>query len=741
MKRTLTACILLLALCLSLTACGKADIDADEPILLPSGEKAAAVVTKSDSASTVYKKRTVISEPDVFFNSATRTGDTIYLTATDASGDNRLIYSFDLNTLESTRLDFSTDSSIGKISAFDNASLFLIKSTNTEDSSLPFGFYLKNSLLRLSSEGEILSEYDLDEVVGKDVTVTSLLAAENCVFLSTPGMVYSLDFNGNLIQKFDYTGSSFLSLVRGADGEALICEYNDTEFIVRELSADGKETTGKYTITGRYMGALDGLGSDGIYIYDDNKLYSVDYREGTLREAIDTAINNVYLYSFVYVDSESFFSTEAGVPVIWVPRDESLGEIVTLNLATYDIDPGLSGAITDFNEANEQYKITVTDYAIYDTAESSTAGLTLLNTEILSGNLPDLFDLSKLPGKTYARRGILADLGEWIENDPDISLDDFVSGVVNCLTDSEGHIYEMVPDFVPRTLVGSADVLPSGTGWTVSEFLDWAGSHAGQKIFATHITREDFLQYILAVSSDSYVDYENAACDFKDSDFPALLEFASTLLPENELDRDTNVTSVQTESGEIIAGNQLLHVFRDYVPVSGLLEMDVLFDSKPKFIGFPTNSGSGCVMVPFMRVGMSSMSEKQEGVWAFMKFLLSSAYQDLGDYLPALPVIKKSLEAYINERIEFFTSTAAVITVDWNDGARKTVDAPPPAADFPDRHFEIYDSMDCIYEWDESIYNIILDEASAYFAGQRSVEDTAAMIQSRAQIYVSEQYG
>ena len=40
---------------------------------------------------------------------------------------------------------------------------------------------------------------------------------------------------------------------------------------------------------------------------------------------------------------------------------------------------------------------------------------------------------------------------------------------------------------------------------------------------------------------------------------------------------------------------------------------------------------------------------------------------------------------------------------------------------------------------DQQLMSIITEEAAAYFAGQRSAQDAAAMIQSRASIYVSEQ--
>ena len=44
-----------------------------------------------------------------------------------------------------------------------------------------------------------------------------------------------------------------------------------------------------------------------------------------------------------------------------------------------------------------------------------------------------------------------------------------------------------------------------------------------------------------------------------------------------------------------------------------------------------------------------------------------------------------------------------------------------------------------VYGYDESIMGIITDEAAPYFAGEKSLDDTVNMIQSRVNLYVAEQ--
>lgn len=52
--------------------------------------------------------------------------------------------------------------------------------------------------------------------------------------------------------------------------------------------------------------------------------------------------------------------------------------------------------------------------------------------------------------------------------------------------------------------------------------------------------------------------------------------------------------------------------------------------------------------------------------------------------------------------------------------------------------------LDSIDRWettlDRQLWNIIEDEVMAYFAGEKSLDDTVDMIQNRASIWISEQY-
>ena len=56
-----------------------------------------------------------------------------------------------------------------------------------------------------------------------------------------------------------------------------------------------------------------------------------------------------------------------------------------------------------------------------------------------------------------------------------------------------------------------------------------------------------------------------------------------------------------------------------------------------------------------------------------------------------------------------------------------------------DYFMSIINSVDGSYNYDDELVTVVSEEAAAFFAGQKSAEEVAKLIQSRVQIYVNEQ--
>ena len=61
-----------------------------------------------------------------------------------------------------------------------------------------------------------------------------------------------------------------------------------------------------------------------------------------------------------------------------------------------------------------------------------------------------------------------------------------------------------------------------------------------------------------------------------------------------------------------------------------------------------------------------------------------------------------------------------------------------PTREQMERFYALYDSIDHIMEEDDVLLDIIREQAEPYFAGDKGLEETAELIQRRAELYVNE---
>ena len=66
------------------------------------------------------------------------------------------------------------------------------------------------------------------------------------------------------------------------------------------------------------------------------------------------------------------------------------------------------------------------------------------------------------------------------------------------------------------------------------------------------------------------------------------------------------------------------------------------------------------------------------------------------------------------------------------------VECKPLTQEQVDEYRKVIDSAGGVWESDDNIRKIVLEEAAAYFNGDKSIDDVCAVIQNRATTYVNE---
>ncbi len=279
--------------------------------------------------------------------------------------------------------------------------------------------------------------------------------------------------------------------------------------------------------------------------------------------------------------------------------------------------------------------------------------------------------------------------------------------------ESGGALYSVAPCFDVSTYVGLERLVGEGTGWTFEDYSALAASLSpGQKLFEL-MSPEIFLKNSLNSFLPTVMDYSAAECSFTDGRFEALLEQAASAKTAEQTDVAGLVG--RFTSGETVLMDSVLRGVYD------LAALENTAGGSVTAIGWPTQGGEcGSELLASSDIAICATGDT-EGAWAFLKFCLSDAQLQEQLATTSFPVSRAALEARLAEcqaRQEDTMSAAQA------EKLRALLYA------------LVYKSAA-----DYSVTGIVLEEAGAYFAGERSSAETAELVQDRISTYLSERYG
>ena len=460
---------------------------------------------------------------------------------------------------------------------------------------------------------------------------------------------------------------------------------------------------------------IDGTSVDQIFEIDDTTLFCI-YRDQETWEAHPAVCT--------YVD----------------PADIPDKEVISL--ACHYLDYYLRKRIVEFNKESEQYRILVKDYSQYDTMDDYSAGVTQLNNDILTGQVPDILVLdSSMPVEAYVAKGVLADIGKMIEEDEGLDMEDYMTNVFDAYS-VDGKLYSVIPSFYVATVMAKTADVGKEPGWTMADLQALMDAHPDASVFGQTYTRGEVLRTMLVNNSERFVNRDTGKCNFDSQEFMDVLKFVAQF-PEDfdweSLGDDYwNNAESQYRTGATLLMNISISDFSNYT-----YNAHGYFGEPVTLIGYPTEEGNGAAVIANSQYAIAAKSSNKEGAWEFLRYYLTEDYQTNEDEMSwQLPVYKDALLDKLEkaqERPYWEDENGNKEYYDqyfWMNGQEFILE--PLSKEEADNLYEYICSVNMAYSYDENLYVIVEEEAAAYFAGQKSVEEVVEIIQSRAQIYINE---
>ena len=613
------------------------------------------------------------------------------------------------------------------------------------------------SLIKFDAQGNELASVDFPE----ENSINTLLALQDgSIIGASYNSITIFDQNLKEIRSLDLSSSNFEanSMTRMKDGRLLIFGYDTNnwntlyytmDIATGELEQQTITKSNIYTAYPGYNHDLLYVGTNGIYGYDfatGESVQVMDYTDSdvnvnwfsTLAEVSDTQIIGSFVDTTDYTNRIALFTK---VP----PEQVQDRTIITLGCLYTSTE--ILKQVVAFNESNDEYRIRVKCYDEYNTADDYTLGITQLNNDIVSGNAPDIIVYSEeIPYESYVAKGLFADLGSYLDKDDTINRDDYVSNVFDACT-SNGKLYMIVPSYSVSTLVGKESIFGSIEKWDAAAMMEVARKYPDATLIGS-VDRGTMVSVLATYCIDDFVDWDTGKCSFTSQEFKDFLNLLA-MFPEeagNMIDYDDpnwwEKYDSQWREDRTLLNELWLSNFMSYRDT----EVSV-FGEPFTFVGFPSSDNNGHIFSPSLGLSVTSGSYYKDGCWEFIKTFLGEEYQmaitsSESYYTYRFPALKAAYEPlfenamskpyYLDENGEkiYYDRTTYIGDVE--------ITLEPLTQEECDKIYNFVTSVTRIASPDEQIATIISENAAAYWAGQKTIEDVCNVIQSKISLYVSE---
>ncbi|MCR5669425.1 MAG: extracellular solute-binding protein [Butyrivibrio sp.] len=613
-----------------------------------------------------------------------------------------------------------------------------------------------SALVKYDAEGNMVMNIDLSgESSGDDYFGISdmVLTEKYGLILSTTRGIETFSEDAGFNTLFDVKNRNddlldrSFEMFNGFDGKIYLTSYGEKGLELRTFDPEAKTVSDPSAAVNGYTNYsfLSGKGydlyastDDGVYGYDaskDEMIKILDFLDSDID--INYAISNIAPLSDTEMiaalpDDDYNYNLYRLTKVD--PADVKDKKIITM--AGYYINYNVRNEAVKFNRENDTYRIRIVDYSSYDSEDDWNAGNTQFNLDIVSGNVPDimLFRGDNSVG-SYANKGLFTDLNEFLSKDPDLANVEFIENVMDAYK-TNGKQYLIAPSFYATTYTVKTKFLNGNAGMTLKEAEELIQAKGGDYMGAFGpSTKNEILESGITMAGSDYIDWENKSCNFNSDDFIQFLEFTNkfpTELPDDIWDRYTDTAYREDAS---LFQNSYLDGFRIYRRYK-----DGAFGEDISFIGFPNPSGKDtAVIYPEYVFAISSQSKSAEGAWQFLRKLLSEEYQDKIEY--NFPIRKSSFDkmAEASKEKEFYMDDDKKVYYDDTYYLGDTEVTIGTLTDEDIQYVTNYiKSIKNVYSYNQSIMDIINEEAQTFYNGTKTAQEVADIIQSRVSIYVNE---
>ena len=569
------------------------------------------------------------------------------------------------------------------------------------------------------------------------------------------GSEYEADF----YDLFQYVIEDYLDMLPGENGKVIIPVFvvNDLLYVLLDLATgETSELKGLY-------------GSEETYQleYCNGKTIMRDFYGLNYVDAETGKISNIFKYDNV---DESFYDI-IDTETLYISDD---GSEIILGGYTYDN--------SSMYASLEGYKIMHLKRA----DKNPNAGKTIITMSLGKDSYPEYSDL--YAAKIYNRQNNPCfvkfvipydDMGEYQDVNPDILLicnpvidpadssryldlapylnlndpsykNDYFWNAIDASRAGDS-LYLMPLDISASGVITSSSNVPDGKkGFTFEEYKKFLkdvcnGNDPISKTPGYLMSKPQYFTTLFMNMSDVYI--KDGKVDLKGEDFRSLMlfveEYGSDEATKNSSlgfgyieEHNRAVTEVEAEIDGALSGEtaeiegKLGAVYGNFYSFENYIDRYKLFGSSLNVYGLPSYDGRGPQTVSSEFVCIADDTKVPEACAEFVKVLLS---YDVQCHKESNPINRKAMRYVAEQKLKAYNESIEIESK-YDKSVKKAALSP----DIIDKYEEILSSSYGGMSEGSAIEQILMEESSAYFNGQKSMDDVITVMQKRLQTVIDE---
>ncbi len=375
----------------------------------------------------------------------------------------------------------------------------------------------------------------------------------------------------------------------------------------------------------------------------------------------------------------------------------------------------IKAAIMAFNRSNESYYITIRSYCSNTTYWQESQQRFLA--DMAAQNAPDIIDMLFWRDyyEPFVSSGYLENLTPYLEQSQ--YKDDIMWNVLSAY-EVDGSLYLLAPQFSFTGLLIHPEYACPLEDWNTETFLPMLQRNAWKKnVFNIYQSNpQDLLRNMLIGRQGELIDKEQKKAYFESQAFLDMLALCKEYAENHEAGED-----------DLLNYNNLFSrrqygFYHDYV-----FSTDI-YGREYQIYGYPTADGQVYQVFSSDSLAIYAGSTHKEGAWQFVESLLqeeNQVYHAMTN--PGIPIRRSVLERMKEEE-------------GWTEMAYRVGDEllTTSEAEFQIVENIIANGIFVPENVNEDIWSIIEEETAAYFAGDKSAEEVAHIIQSRVGLMLAE---